>query len=182
MALGPYGQGGATLGFVMRLKHFALAALPGALLVFAACGDGAGSDETPTAESTTNPDDFGPAPILGGNIEEISPAHAERVPFGRTVTTNQLDPKGVCVKVNFDGLPAYGQSFRFIVDEQDVTAGGDTVWIVGTNVAPKDGTICWAPKGGIAVGVHSAAIGVQDPNNLRADFKQIVDWKFEVTP
>lgn len=182
MTLGPNGGGGATLGFVMRLKHFAFAALPSALLLFAACGDGADNPETSTPEATVNSDAFGPPPVLGGNIEQISPAHGQRVQFARTVTTNQLDPKGVCVKVNFDGLPAYGQSFRFIVDEQDVTAGGDTSWIVATNQAPKDGTICWSPEGGIPVGVHSAAIGVQDPNNLQADFKQIVDWKFEVIP
>jgi hypothetical protein len=33
----------------------------------------------------------------------------------------------------------------------------------------------------LPVGVHTAAIGVQDPSNLTGPFKQIVDWKFEVT-
>jgi hypothetical protein len=163
----------------MRFKHLALGALPCALLLFAACGDGSPTPETPTAEPTADPADFGPAPVLGGNIEEISPAHAERIPRAQTITRNQLDPKGVCVKVNFTGLPTYGQSFRFIVDETEVTA--DAIWIISTNESPKDGTICYAPDGGLTVGKHTAAIGVQDPNNLTGPFKQIVDWKFEVT-
>lgn len=167
----------------MRLKFFVLCALPSALLLFAACGDGPDepAGETPTAESSVPADQFGPAPVLGGNIEAVSPAHGERVRQASTVTTNQLDPKGVCVKVNFDGLPFEGQSFRFIFDELEVTAGGDTVWIVASQ-SPKDGTLCYAPEGGLTVGVHSAAVGVQDPNNLTGPLLQIVDWKFEVTP
>jgi len=166
----------------MRFQHFALGALPCALLLLAACGDGPDEPAAATATSSVAADAFGPAPLLGGNIDQISPAHGARVAQAQTVTTNRLNPRGVCVKVNFNGLPTYGQSFRFIVDEKEVTAGGDTVWIIPTNESPKDGTICYSPDGGLPVGVHSAAIGVQDPSNLTGPFKQIVDWKFEVTP
>lgn len=166
----------------MKLRTLAFAAFACAPLVFAACGDGPDGPETPAPTATANPADFGPAPKLGGNIVSVSPAHAASVPQASTVTKNQLNPKGVCAKVTFEGLPAYGQSFRFIVDEADVTAGGDTVWIVATNESPKDGTLCYAPAGGLKVGRHTAAIGVQDPNNLTAPFKQIVAWAFEVTP
>ena len=78
-------------------------------------------------------------------------------------------------------LPTSGQAFRFIVDEQDVTAGGDTVWKVDSTTAPKNGTLCFAPANGLAVGVHTAAVGVQDSTNVQAPFKQVVAWKFEVT-
>ena len=163
----------------MNLRSLLLAAVPAVLFVSAACGDGSGEaeDVSPTAD----PADFGPAPALGGNITKVSPAHAATVSRAATITTNQLDPKGVCVNVNFEGLPNYGQSFRFIVDETDVTAGGDTSWIVPTRQNPTDGVLCYAPPGGLAPGRHTAAVGVQDPNSLTAPFKQTVAWAFQVS-
>jgi hypothetical protein len=181
MALGLYATASANLVFVMRIKSIFLTALPAALLLFAACGDGADTPETPTPEPTVDPLSFGEPPVLGGNILEISPAHAEQVTRAATITRNELDPKGVCVKVSFTGLPTFGQAFRFIIDETEVTAAGDTVWVIATNESPKDGRICYAPEGGIPVGRHTAAIAVQDPNNTTGPYKQIVDWKFEVT-
>lgn len=169
----------------MNLRRFAFAALPCALFAFAACGDGNPVPTTPTVRPSATPavpaDGFGPAPVLGGNIVKITPEHAARVTRASTITTNNVNPKGVCVNVNFDNLPTYGQAFRFIVDEKDVTAGGDTVWIVASTSAPKDGTLCYSPKGGLPIGKHTAAIGVQDSNNVNAPFKQVVAWAFEVT-
>jgi hypothetical protein len=170
----------------MNPKTVLLAVIPGALLLLAACGDGpATAKDTPTPKpsptSAVPADGFGPPPVLGGNIVKISPEHAARVTRASTVTTNPLSPKGVCVGVTFDGLPQYGQAFRFIVDEKDVTAGGETSWQVASQTSPKDGTLCYSPKGGLTVGKHTAAIGVQDSTNVQAPFKQVVAWAFEVT-
>ena len=41
--------------------------------------------------------------------------------------------------------------------------------------------MCYAPTEGIAVGVHQAAISVQDPNNITARTRELVAWAFEVT-
>lgn len=170
--------------YTMKFRIAAFAAFACAPLLLAACGDGP-DDQTPdpAATATTAAGDFGPPPVLGGNIVAISPGHAERVTQASTVTTNAVTPKGVCVKVTFDGLPQEGQSFRFIIDETDVTAAGETVWVISASQAatPKGGSLCFAPKGGLKIGRHTAAIGVQDPNNLTAPFKQIVAWAFEVT-
>jgi hypothetical protein len=162
-----------------------LAALPAVLLI-AACGDGPDTSGTPTAEPTPadgtprpTPAGYGPAPVLGGNIEAITPAHAAKVSQKSTVTTNQLNPKGVCAKVNFDGLPTTGQAFRFIVDGQEVT--DKAVWIVASTTSPRDGTFCFAPDGGLVLGRHTAAIGVQSSTNVTDDYKQIVAWAFDVT-
>lgn len=169
----------------MNLKHFALSALPCAFLAFAACGDGVNVPTTPTTRplptSAVPADGFGAAPVLGGNIVKISPEHAARVTRASTITTNNTNPKGVCVNVTFENLPTFGQAFRFIVDEKDVTAGGDTVWIVASTQSPKDGRLCYSPKAGLTVGKHTAAVGVQDSNNVQAPLKQVVAWAFEVT-
>jgi hypothetical protein len=169
----------------MRFKVVLSAVFAGAaLLGSAACGDGPDVAATPqpTRTAAPTPDGgFGPAPTLGGNIVKVSPAHAASVSRASTITTNNQQPKGVCVDVTFDNLPQSGQSFRFIVDEKDVTAGGDTVWIVPSNTAPKNGTICYSPKNGLTAGKHTAAIGVQDPNQLNAPFRQVVAWAFQVT-
>ncbi|MEO8540172.1 MAG: hypothetical protein ABI577_10570 [bacterium] len=169
----------------MKSKMLLLAALPFAVLALAGCGDGPVTETTPTVRPTPTSavpaDGFGPAPVLGDNIVKVSPEHASHVTRASTITTNPLAPKGVCVDVTFDGLPQYGQAFRFIVDEKDVTAGGDTSWRVASQTAPKDGTLCFSPKAGLAVGKHTAAIGVQDSTNVSAPFKQVVAWAFEVT-
>ncbi len=169
----------------MNRRFLALAALPLLLLLAAACGDGPDSNQTPTPRPTATSaatGGFGPAPVLGGNIVKVSPAHGTSVTRAQTITTNPTVPKGVCVDVTFDGLPTTGQAFRFIVDEKDVTADGETVWKVDSTQAPKNGTLCFTPKDGLTVGVHSAAVGVQDSTNVQAPFKQVVAWKFEVTP
>lgn len=185
MALGPNEGSNATLAVPMNRRLLALGLPFFVLLVSAACGDGNASEATPTVKpsptSAAPADGFGPAPVLGDNILKVSPAHAAQVKRAATITTNQLSPKGVCVEVSFEGLPTTGQAFRFIVDEQDVTAGGDTVWKVDSATAPKNGTLCYSPKAGLTVGIHSAAVGVQDSTNVQAPFKQVVAWKFEVT-
>ena len=172
----------------MRIPLFLAAALPAAFL-FAACGDGpdvppGSATAAPTsADGTPAPtaQGYGPAPVLGGNVEAVFPQHGTKVAQRTTVTTNQLDPKGVCAKVNFNGLPTSGQAFRFIVDGEDVTAAGETSWIVASKVSPTDGTLCYSPKGGLVPGRHTAAIGVQASTNVTDPYKQIVAWAFDVT-
>lgn len=172
----------------MRIRYLFLAALPAALMLFAACGDGADTSGTPTVAATeeggtpaATPRGHGPAPVLGGNIEQISPAHAASVPRASTITRDPGSPRGVCATVNFDGVPTNGQAFRFIVDGQDVTAAGETVWILPDAVSPTGGTFCFSPKAGLQLGRHTAAIGVQASANVTDDYKQIVAWAFDVT-
>ncbi len=168
----------------MKLRYFLPVALAAALLSSAACGDGPdapATGSTPGASGTPGiPDDFGPAPLLGGNITKITPEHAAKVPQSSTVTTNLGDPKGICAEVTFDGLPQYAQWFRMAVDGVEVTE--QLLWIVPTREAPTRGKVCFTPEKGLAVGKHTAALAVQDPNNPLADSKQVVGWAFEVVP
>lgn len=177
-----------------------LLAVPGllsALALGAACGDGPDSSSgegvptpirTPVPNTTPDgsatrkpiPDDFGPAPTLGGNVLKISPGHAEKVKQAATRTTNPQRPVGLCAEVSFEGLPENAQWFRIAFDEKEVTS--KLVWIVATQTNPKDGKVCYAPEEGFTVGKHSAAISVQDPRNALAASKQVVGWAFEVIP
>ena len=170
----------ASGGAMTLWKLAPLALLTFAL--FAACGDGPDlppPTATPTAPG--NADRFGPAPVLGGNIDVLSPAHASSVPRASTAMLGQLSPKGVCAQVNFEGLPQSGQWFRMAVDGVEVTASSDVYWFLSANDA-EGGTICYAPQAGLEPGLHTAALSVQDPTNPVAPARQIVGWSFEVTP
>ncbi|MBA4179476.1 MAG: hypothetical protein C0506_02710 [Anaerolinea sp.] len=174
-----------------------LAVLPAALALFAACGDGPDNPSgggvptpirTPVPNATPDgsptrkpiPDDFGPAPALGGNVLKVSPAHAEKVKQAATRTANPQRPAGLCAEVTFEGLPENAQWFRIAFDDREVTS--KLVWIVATQTNPRDGKVCYAPEEGFTVGKHSAAISVQDPRNALAASKQVVGWAFEVVP
>jgi hypothetical protein len=165
----------------MKLWKYASAPLL-AFALLTACGDGP-DDPLPTATPTsvTNPDRFGPAPVLGGNIEVLTPEHATSVPRAATAMVGQISPRGVCAQVNFEGLPQSGQWFRMAVDGEEVTASSDVYWFVSSQQA-EGGTICYAPEAGLEPGVHTAALSVQDPTNPTAPTRQIVGWSFEVTP
>lgn len=169
---------------LMKLRHLVPLALAGAALSFAACGDGPDSPATGATPGATGtpgiPADFGPAPVLGGNITKITPEHAAKVPQASTVTKNLGDPKGICAEVTFEGLPQYAQWFRMAVDGTEVT--DQLLWIIPTREAPTTGKVCFTPEQGLAVGKHTAALAVQDPNNPLADSKQVVGWAFEVVP
>ncbi|MBK7329241.1 MAG: hypothetical protein IPI85_09205 [Dehalococcoidia bacterium] len=171
----------------MNFRLAFLSALPLAVLAFAACGDGPDeAAETPSAGSPTAtvPADalqakFGPAPEFGENVVKLSPGYAESVKQLATQTKNPQRPNGICAEVSFAGLPETGRWFRMAVDGVEVTA--KLVWIVSSNTTPTGGTMCYAPTEGIAVGVHQAAISVQDPNNITARTRELVAWAFEVT-
>lgn len=181
MTLGPEGRADANLGGTMNFRPVVLFALPLALLA-AACGDGPDDGaETPTAQASApsgSSDDFGPAPTLGGNIVKVSPAHAALVKQVSTRSPNATRPNGVCVEVSFEDLPESGRWFRLALDGTEVTT--ELTWLVSSNTNPTGGTMCFAPTEGIAVGKHTAAVSVQDPNNIQARSRQIVAWKFEV--
>lgn len=171
----------------MNLRILLPVAFAGAAFLFTACGDGPdtpATTATPGAPGVTGtagiPEDFGPAPVLGGNITSITPEHAAKVTQASTRTVNLGDPKGICAQVTFDGLPQYAQWFRMAVDGVEVTE--ELLWIVPTREAPTTGKVCFVPEAGLAVGKHTAAIAVQDPNNPLAESKQVVGWAFEVTP
>ena len=188
MAHGPYLEPGDTLrGTRMDLRILLLAATLFAALGFAACGDGADDDAEPTTDASSSatpggiPDDFGPAPKLDGNIDAITPVHAESVRQATTRSPNSNRPRGLCAQVNFDDLP--GQDtlrwFRFAFDGTEVT--DQLTWTLAPEGAARPGgTACFAPAAGFEVGKHTAAVSVEDPNNPAAPRKQIVGWAFEV--
>ena len=184
----------------MKIRHALLVtALASASLIAAACGDGS-ADTSKTLGSVTQtgspaatpsvkpgatapaiPDDFGPKPVLGGNVLNIAPGWAAKVAQDATKTKDPRNPKGICADISFDGLPENAQWIRMAVDGVEVTP--KLTWIVASkDVAPERGTVCYAPEAGLTVGKHSAAVSVQNPNNPMAATKQLVSWAFEVTP
>lgn len=184
----------------MNLRFLVLsAALPAVLLAAAACGGDSGSStidsartiaaktptssvtpDTPTPKPTIDPEALGPPPVLGGNITKITPEHGARVKQAATRSPNPNNPGGICADVTFDGLPENAQWFRMAFDGDEVTQ--KLTWIVSSNVAPKDGRVCYAPAEGFKEGRHSVALAVQDPRNPQVPTRQIVAWKFDVIP
>lgn len=168
----------------MNIRLALVAALPAALFLFAACGDGPDKPEptvagaSPTVVGSTA--EFGPEPVLGENIVSVSPGWAERVKQASTRTANPTKPGGLCAVVDFKDLPETIRWFRLVLDETEVTTS--LTWAIAPEGGDRSGgRMCYAPAEGIPVGVHSAAIAVQDPNNVQARSRQIVAWKFEVT-
>ena len=138
----------------------------------------AASDGTPTLMA----DDFGPPPKLGDWIEAVFPVHASAIPQSRTRTPDPGNPNGVCIEASFHDLQKNTLWFRMAVDGVEVTAAKGSVWIVPTQVDPEGGRFCWAPEEGLEVGIHEAAVSVQNPDNANEPTRQIVGWKFEVIP
>jgi hypothetical protein len=66
------------------------------------------------------------------------------------------------------------------VDGAEVTTQG--VWIVSSRTDAEGGTFCYDPPEGLAVGIHEAAVSVQNPNDTSQPTRQLVGWKFEVIP
>jgi len=184
MTLGPNQGAGDTLNPPMNFRFIALAVLPASLLLAVACGDDdlGTIDNAKTATpggSPTAASAFGPAPVLGGNVLEVTPQHAATVPQASTRSPNPQQPRGICAKVSFEGLPQYGQWFRMALDGNEVTE--ELTWILPTQNNPTGGTVCFAPTEGLSVGEHATAISVQDPSNPSAASKQVVAWKFAVS-
>lgn len=169
----------------MNLRLLAIAALPCALFAFAACGDGpddADATPTPAASATRGiPADFGPAPQLGGNIDAITPGHAQKVTQADTRSPDPARPRGLCAVVNFKDLGGEDtlRWFRMAYDDLEVT--GDLTWLVAPETGDRSGgRVCFAPDQGFTVGKHTAAISVADPNNINVPAKQTIAWAFEV--
>lgn len=168
------------------------------LLLAAACGDsgsktadsGAKLAQTPANQTVPPtkagsptpaiPADFGPPPILGGNITKISPEHGQKVTQKSTQSPNPDRPGGICAEVNFKDLPENFQWFQMAVDDQRVTE--KLTLVAASQNNPTDGKICYAPAAGLSVGKHSAAIAVQSPRDPSVPTRQVVAWAFEVTP
>lgn len=144
--------------------------------VLATCGGG--SKNGPATVSPTE-DPFGLPPTLGGNVVEVIPAHGSRVAQSETRSGTLNAPSGVCVRANFEGLPERTLWFRMAIDGVEVT--DRLVWFLSAQDA-LEGTACYRQAEGLPVGLHSAAVVVQNPFNLNEPPRQLVAWAFEVTP
>ncbi|MEX1104268.1 MAG: hypothetical protein WED87_08455, partial [Dehalococcoidia bacterium] len=145
----------------------------------------AGGDDDPAAASgtatPTSPasDDFGQPPVMTPHIHTVSPDHAGRIQKAQTVERPNSS-SGVCAEVTYQDLPQNNLMFQVAVDGEIVTPSTTVEIIEGTFEDPKRGRICYATPEGLALGVHSAAVAVQDPNNLTGPPTEVVGWKFEV--
>ncbi|MEX0784206.1 MAG: hypothetical protein WD557_16315 [Dehalococcoidia bacterium] len=149
----------------------------------------AGGDDDPTlAAGTPTPtrapsDAFGPTPTMTEHVSEVLPAHGERIQQQATRRgAATLTPRGVCAVVSYKDLPENNQWFRIAVDDKEVTAEKDSVTLIldGTEADPQGATMCYAPPDGLSLGLHSAAIAVQDPKSTGGVPQELVAWKFEV--
>jgi hypothetical protein len=135
----------------------------------------AGTTPTPTPASD---DTFGKAPAMTAHVLQITPEHASRVQQKQTAPSRS-GPAGICAKVSYQDLPENNQWFQMAVDEKIVTPEL-TLFLEGTEQDPTGATICYAPKDGLSLGVHSAAVAVISPRNLSGPPQELVGWKFEV--
>lgn len=133
---------------------------------------------TGTVDGTTTV--FGPAPKLGGNVLKINPEHASRVAQATTRAATPDQPKGVCFEADFTGLDGNLQWFRLALDGEEVTP--KLTWAVSSQTSPKGGRACYPLKDGLTVGMHTAAVSVQNPKNPAEPPRQLVAWGFEVIP
>ncbi|MGH2610861.1 MAG: hypothetical protein ACRDHF_17405, partial [Tepidiformaceae bacterium] len=88
--------------------------------------------------------------------------------------------QGICAEVTYEGLPQNNRSFQMAFDDDIVTQELTLLLLEGTEADPIRGLICYATEEGLPLGVHSAAVAVQDPNNLAGPPDEVVGWKFEV--
>lgn len=177
-----------------RLVLVAAAALAVfATALFAACGDGPDKPpqelpptRTPTTLGTPRPTLAqptipltAPTPRLGGNVTKISPTHGSTVSQASTRTLDPSRPGGLCFEASFEGLEQNSLWFRLRLDEQELT--NKMTWVVDSLDNPSAGRGCYAPTEGLPVGLHNAAVAVQNPNSPTEPTKQLVVWAFEVT-
>jgi hypothetical protein len=166
--------------------------VPGLSLVWlaAACSDTPSSARPTAAGSTATAPratvatgatpDLGPAPVLGGYVLKVTPAHAAQVAQATTRSPDAGRPNGICFDANFENTPEYGQWFRMAVDGTEVTT--KLTWILPTQNAPTKGTACYAPTNGLTVGRHEAAVSVQNPKVPTENPRQTIGWRFDVVP
>jgi hypothetical protein len=155
---------------------------PVVAVALAACGDGPDPVPTPTptraaatppAGSPTIP----PPDVPSGNIDAIRPQHGARIPQAQTRSPDPNNPA--------NGLPENFQWVRMFFDDTEVTVSPDILLIAPTTArdqAPQGGTMCYMPRDGLSVGVHTVTVGIQNPRNPQEPTRQVVQWQFEVTP
>ncbi len=190
----------------VRLRFiFAVSCVAAVLAAAAACGgsssnktiDNGGqiAKDTPSvsasaqANATPTPQpsavsQFGVPPVLGGNVTAVAPGWAKSVKQAQTLKADPDKNTAVCGKINFDSPAQNIQWFRMAVDGTEVTTQATIAVLTDSSQTVKGSAICWAPKDGkgLSVGIHSAAISVQEPNATTAPVLQTVAWKFQVTP
>lgn len=188
----------------MKLRTILAASLLSAVLAVAAACGGSGSNKTidnanqiannnPSASVAANATptpapsqvgEFGPPPVLGSNVTDVAPKWAASVPQSQTKTPNRGDPHGVCADIAYVPPADSLLWFRMAVDGQEVTQKLVAIQHLTSPTATtaETATICYAPEDGLSVGMHSAAVSVQQPNAPTASIIQNVAWKFEVTP
>jgi hypothetical protein len=153
-------------------------------LVAVACGDGADAPTstptaTPAAADSADNGPFGRAPQLGENVTDVAPKHASSVRRATLRPTSFDRPGGICFDVNFEGFDSGNlQWFRFALDGVEQTT--ELTWFPRAENTQATG--CYMPTELPAVGVHEAAVSVQNPSNLSEPTRQVVEWAFEVTP
>lgn len=160
-----------------RLAFFTALLLP-LVLVFAACGDGAGNDaDTPAASPTGETSGFGPDPSMTKNITHIFPANGQKVARAETRLPVQERPAGVCFDINFIDLPPRdARWFRLAIDGVEQTQ--KIAWFPNTGQTEASG--CFATEEGLEPGRHFVAVSVQNPDNPSEAPRQLVTWGFDV--
>jgi hypothetical protein len=150
--------------------------LVGVAAVVAVLAFGGDDDGAAVPTSTPDPAGFGPAPILDGNIIEVSPEHGATVTQESTRTIDPNDPRGVCVRVRFEDT--HGQWYRMAVNGEEVTSQG--IWDFTRVDVDDTGRLCYDPAEGLPVGRIQAAVSVQDPQVFGAPPREVVGWEFDV--
>ena len=158
-----------------------VAVVAGATFALGGDDDGGGTVAGGTATATrATGDTFGAAPKMTAHITQVIPSHGTKIQQ-RTTLPSGRGASGICAVVNYKDLPENNQWFRMAVDDAEVTQKL-TLVLEGTEADPKGATMCYAPEGGVPVGVHSAAIIMQDPRDTSGAPKELVAWKFEIIP
>jgi hypothetical protein len=157
-----------------------IAGVIAAVIILSGGGDDdpANTDSTPTATSVPG-DAFGAAPTMTDHIHVVVPAHAETIQQGDTIERSDRSI-GICAEVTYQDLPQNNLMFQMAIDGEIVTPDTTIEITEGTFDAPERGRLCYATEEGLALGVHDAAVAVQDPNNLSGPPSEVVGWKFEV--
>jgi hypothetical protein len=159
------------------------------LIVVAVVAAGGGDDDddanaAPGEETPTRvPEDaIGPAPTMTDHIQKVTPEHGSKVQQAQTIESPN-GGRGICAEVRYEGLPQNNLHFLMALDgELVLPAKTSVILLEGTEANPIRGLLCHGTEGGpgLSPGIHSAAVSVQDPNNLNAAASEVVGWKFEV--
>jgi hypothetical protein len=116
------------------------------------------------------------------HILSVTPEHGSKVPRARTIESPN-GGRGICAEVAYEGLPQNNLHFLMALDGELVLPKYTSVVVTeGTQADPVKGLLCHGTEGGpgLSPGIHSAAVSVQDPDNLSAPASEVVGWKFEV--